>query len=136
MNPDLQKALAAIQQKLKAPKSQQNKFGGYKYRSCEDILEAVKPLIGSCTLTISDSIKQIGERFYIESTCTLYGFGDSIAVTAYAREALDKKGMDVAQISGAASSYSRKYSLNGMFLIDDTADSDASEPEKTGPPKR
>tara|TARA_R110000803_G_scaffold157544_1_gene221872 strand:+ start:433 stop:843 length:411 start_codon:yes stop_codon:yes gene_type:complete len=136
MNPDLQKALAAIQQKLKAPKSQQNSFGGYKYRSCEDILEAVKPLIGSCTLTISDSIKQIGDRFYIESTCTLYGFGDSISVTAYAREALDKKGMDVAQISGAASSYSRKYSLNGMFLIDDTADADSSEPEKTGPPKR
>jgi hypothetical protein len=136
MNPDLQKALATIQKSLKAPKGQQNKFGGYKYRSCEDILEAVKPLIGSCTLTISDSIKQIGERIYIEATCTLYGFNESIQVTAYAREADQKKGMDAAQVTGAASSYARKYALNGMFLIDDTADADASEPEKTGPPKR
>tara|TARA_R110000796_G_scaffold46566_5_gene112528 strand:- start:858 stop:1292 length:435 start_codon:yes stop_codon:yes gene_type:complete len=128
MNPDLQKALAIIQRNLKAPKGQQNKFGGYKYRSCEDILEAVKPLLGGCTLTISDSIHQIGDRFYIEAQCTLFGFDGLIQVTAYAREADAKKGMDAAQVTGAASSYARKYALNGMFLIDDTADADSAPP--------
>jgi hypothetical protein len=137
MSAELHQALAVIQRQLKAPKKQQNNFGGYKFRSCEDILEAVKPLLGNCTLTISDSIKQIGERVYVEAICTLSGFDESIHVKAYAREAADKKGMDVAQITGAASSYARKYALNGMFLIDDTKDADSAAPatpSRSAPP--
>jgi hypothetical protein len=129
MSDELQNALAVIQQKLKAPKGQQNKFGGYSYRSTEDILEALKPLLGECVLTISDSITQVGDRVYVEARCTIYGFGSFQHVTAYAREADQKKGMDVAQVTGAASSYARKYALNGMFLIDDTKDAD-SQPQQ------
>lgn len=121
--------LGQIQSELKAPKGQTNKFGGYKYRSAEDILEAVKPLLQKwrCTLLISDEIQQIGERFYVESTARLYGVdGTSIAARAYAREPLDKKGMDVSQITGSSSSYAKKYALNGLFCIDDTKDADFS----------
>lgn len=117
--------LSEVQKALKAPKGQFNKFGGYSYRSCEDILEAVKPLLGDATLTITDKIVMIGERYYVEATATFTG-EDVYSVTAYAREAKDKKGMDESQITGSASSYARKYALNGLFCIDDTRDADAT----------
>lgn len=121
----MNKILNEIQQKLKAPKGQKNTFGDYKYRSCEDILEAVKPLLGESTLTLSDEIVQIGDRYYIKATAALRkGDTDRISVTAYARESDVKKGMDSAQVTGAASSYARKYALNGLFCIDDTKDPD------------
>lgn len=122
--------LLNIQKELKAPKSQYNSFGKYNYRNCEDILEAVKPLCareGAC-LTISDDVVQIGERYYIRATTTLYDSetGEVINhVTAYAREEAEKKGMDGSQVTGAASSYARKYALNGLFNIDDTKDADS-----------
>ena len=122
--------LLAIQTELKAPKGQYNHFGKYKYRSCEDILEAVKPLLAKhkATVYITDSIKQIGERYYIEAVAHFVDVesGESIEVTAYAREEESKKGMDGSQVTGASSSYARKYALNGMFDIDDTKDSDAT----------
>lgn len=122
--------LLAIQTELKAPKGQYNTFGMFKYRSCEDILEAVKPLLAKhkATVYITDSIKQIGERYYIEATAHFVDVesGESIEVTAYAREEESKKGMDGSQVTGASSSYARKYALNGMFDIDDTKDSDAT----------
>ena len=121
--------LGTIQSELKAPKNQMNKFGGYKYRSAEDILESVKPLlkITGCYLTMSDSMELIGERYYVKATATLTNpNGDSISVCAYAREEETKKGMDASQITGAASSYARKYALNGLFCIDDTKDADFS----------
>lgn len=129
--------LINIQKDLKAPKSQYNAFGKYNYRNCEDILEAVKPLCareGAC-LTLSDEIVQIGERYYIQATATLYDSetGEVInTVTAYAREEAEKKGMDGSQVTGAASSYARKYALNGLFNIDDTKDADSDEKPKTG----
>ena len=122
--------LADIQQKLKAPKGQVNKFGGYRYRSCEDILEAVKPLLGDCVLTISDDIREIGGRVYVEATARLTDGSDTVEVKALAREAEVKKGMDESQITGAASSYARKYCLNGLFCIDDTKDADATNDHK------
>lgn len=119
--------LSRIQKELKAPKSQFNKFGNYKYRSCEDILEAVKPLLGNCCLTISDNIVLIGDRYYIKATARLaLSNEDFIENSALARESLDKKGMDESQITGASSSYARKYALNGLFAIDDTKDADAT----------
>lgn len=130
------KILQAIQRELKAPKGQENKFGGYKYRSCEDIMEAVKPLLDkhSATLTVSDDIVFIGDkddaRFYIKATATLCAAegGEVLAqTTAFAREPLAKKGMDESQITGAASSYARKYALNGLFCIDDTKDADTMD---------
>ena len=123
------KELIKIQQELKAPKGQYNSFGKYKYRSAEDILEAVKPIChkNGCTLTLSDELKQIGDRYYIEATATLTKDDSSISVTAYAREAESKKGMDESQITGTASSYARKYALNGLFCIDDTKDADTDE---------
>lgn len=117
--------LSRIQKELKAPKGQFNKFGNYKYRSCEDILEAVKPLLGKCCLTISDEILLIGDRFYVKATARLaLSNDDYIENSALAREALDKKGMDESQITGASSSYARKYALNGLFAIDDTKELD------------
>lgn len=118
--------LLKMQSELKAPKGQFNSFGKYKYRSCENIFEAVKPLLSKykAVLTITDSIVLIGERYYIEATATIKsGVGD-FSVKAYARESLTKKGMDDSQITGAASSYARKYALNGLLLIDDTKDAD------------
>ena len=113
--------LNKIQQNLNCPKNQNNNFGKYKYRSCEDILEAVKPLLGDAILTISDEIVMLGDRFYVKATVRLRDSkGCDRSTTAYARESEDKKGMDSAQITGAASSYARKYALNGLFLIDDT----------------
>jgi len=124
------KELIAIQNELKAPKGQTNNFGKYKYRSCEDILEAVKPLCVAhgCLLTISDEMIMLGDRFYVKATSTItFPDGSTHSVSAYAREAEIKKGMDSAQITGATSSYSRKYSLNGLFCIDDTKDADTMD---------
>lgn len=127
---ELKQKLLSIQTELKAPKNQFNSFGNYNYRSCEDILEAVKPLCkkGNVLLTLSDTIKHVGERYYVEATATLYDVetDDCISVSAYAREEETKKGMDSSQITGAASSYARKYALNGLFNIDDTKDSDST----------
>lgn len=132
--------LQKIQNNLKVNKSQVNTFGNYKYRSCEDILEAVKPLLSEngCVLTISDEIVQIGDRYYVKASVELKGQSDSVMVSAFAREALSKKGMDEAQITGACSSYARKYALNGLFCIDDTKDADTQDNRKEGPkmPKR
>jgi hypothetical protein len=124
--------LTKIQMELKAPKGQYNPFGKYKYRSCEDILEAVKPILdkNKVTMTIKDDIQQIGDRYYIKATVTLADQEDiteMIQNTAYAREAEKKTGMDESQITGTASSYARKYALNGLFLIDDTKDADTEE---------
>ena len=121
--------LLNIQSELKAPKGQYNSFGKYKYRSCENILESLKPLLKkhNMTLTLTDEIQQIGERYYIKATAVLIDLektSDTVTVMAYAREEETKKGMDGSQITGASSSYARKYALNGLFLIDDNADSD------------
>lgn len=116
-----------IQQVLVAKKNQFNKFGNYKYRSAEDILEAVKPLLGKGILTIADDIMFIGERYYVKATITLKSEGEEVTVSAYAREPLARKGMDESQITGAASSYARKYALNGLFCIDDMKDSDSDK---------
>lgn len=123
------KELIAIQSELKAPKSQFNKFGGYKYRKAEDILEAVKPLLNKqkCTLTITDDIVMVGNRIYVKSTATIKNEkGECETTTGWAREEETKKGMDGSQITGASSSYARKYALNGLFAIDDNADSDTT----------
>lgn len=121
--------LQEIQHRLKAPKGQYNSFGKYKYRSCEDILEAVKPILNEvgCTLTLSDEPCLIGDRYYIKATATLIGEDTNEVVTAYARESETKSGMDASQITGTASSYARKYALNGLFCIDDTKDADTDE---------
>lgn len=124
------KELIMIQQGLKAPKGQYNNFGKYKYRSCEDILEAVKPLLAeqACTLTIQDEINLIGDRYYVKATAILTNSeGQAHTTTAFAREPDDKKGMDESQITGMASSYARKYALNGLFCIDDTKDADTMD---------
>lgn len=122
--------LAAVQSALKAPKSQYNAFGKYNYRNCEDIIEAAKPLLkaNSLLLTLTDEIVNISDRFYVKATATVTDFADekSISVTAYAREEQEKKGMDGSQVTGASSSYARKYALNGIFAIDDTKDSDTT----------
>lgn len=126
------KQLVEIQNELKAPKSQFNKFGGYKYRNAEDILEAVKPLLfkHKCTLTISDDIVCAGDRIYVKATAIISNGADSVSVSAFAREPEAQKGMSESQITGASSSYARKYALNGMFAIDDTKDSDATNDGK------
>lgn len=123
------KELIAIQSELKAPKTQFNKFGGYKYRKAEDILEAVKPLLAKqkCTLIITDDIVLVGNRIYVKATATIKNEnGECETSTGWAREEESKKGMDGSQITGASSSYARKYALNGLFAIDDNADSDAT----------
>ncbi|EJN1873183.1 ERF family protein [Escherichia coli] len=124
MKTELHKKLWTIQQTLNAPKNQRNNFGGYNYRSAEDILEAVKPLLQNITLTVSDEIVLIGDRYYVKATATLSDGEDVIAVTAYAREEENKRGMDASQLTGATSSYARKYALNGLFCIDDAKDPD------------
>ena len=118
------KQLNKIQQQLKAPKGQRNSFGNYNYRNAEDILEAVKPLLGEAILTLTDDVWMVGDRYYIKATATISLEKESVSVTAYARESEEKKGMDSAQVTGAASSYARKYALNGLFCIDDTKDAD------------
>lgn len=123
--------LMLIQQELKAPKGQYNSFAKYNYRSCEDILEAVKPLCikNNATLLLNDAVQEVSGRFYVVATATLVDTesGDSVSANAYAREPQDKKGMDDSQITGMASSYARKYALNGLFCIDDTKDADTDE---------
>ena len=123
------KQLIEIQKELKAPKGQYNSFGKYKYRSAEDILEAVKPLLHKhgCQLTLSDEIVLIGDRYYIKATATITNGEEEVTTSAYAREDLDKKGMDQAQVTGSVSSYARKYCLNGLLLIDDSKDPDTDE---------
>ena len=127
--------LIKVQNELKAPKNQRNNFGGYNYRSCEDILEAVKPILkdNGLTLFLTDDIVNIGNRYYIVAIATLIDIetGESLTTRANARESEIKKGMDDSQITGTASSYARKYCLNGLFLIDDTKDADTNEYQKT-----
>lgn len=136
--------LQAIQTALKTPKSQFNKFGGYSYRKAEDILEAVKPLLAEngCILTIEDDLVYVEGRYYIKATATICAVedGSSVCTTAFAREEAEKKGMDGSQVTGASSSYARKYALNGLLCIDDTADSDTTNvgdgtEKKTAPKK-
>jgi hypothetical protein len=131
---ELTTKLANIQATLKAPKDLHNKFGDYRYRSAESILEAVKPLLNAngLILIISDKIIDVGGRIYVNSTVTISDGVSSMAVDGFAREAETKKGMDDSQITGAASSYARKYALNGMFLIDDTKDADATNDHGKG----
>ena len=126
---ELSKKILNVQAELKAPKNQYNSFGKYKYRSAEDILEGLKPLLAKNELlqTISDEIVLVSDRFYIKATVTVRHGEEEISVSSYAREALNKKGMDESQITGTASSYARKYALNGMWAIDDTKDSDTDE---------
>lgn len=124
-----QQKVVAVQSELKAPKGQYNSFGKYNYRSCEDILEGVKPLLNKygLYLKISDAVEMIGDRYYIKATATLSDADNCISTSAYARESLDKKGMDSSQVTGATSSYARKYALNGLFAIDDAKDADSVE---------
>ena len=137
----IQAQLSGVQNNLVAPKDLFNKFGGYSYRSCETILEAVKPLLlqYNITLTISDEVVNIGERYYVKATATVTNMeGQTISVSAYAREDQSLKGMNESQITGSTSSYARKYALNGLFCIDDTKDSDATNKhgkELVEPPK-
>lgn len=123
------KELIEIQRKLKAPKGQRNTFGNYNYRSAEDILEAVKPLCAEhgCQLTLSDAIELVGDRYYVKAIAQIRTADETVEVTAYARESASKKGMDESQITGTASSYARKYALNGLFCIDDTKDADTDD---------
>jgi len=124
---DIQSALSEIQMKLNAPKNQYNKFGKYAYRSCEDIMEGLKKVLGGCSVTINDDIQMVGARIYVKATATLHLGNESISVSAFAREEENKKGMDSAQLTGSTSSYARKYALNGLFLIDDNKDADSNE---------
>ena len=132
---DIREKLTKIQSELKAPKSQRNNFGKYNYRSCEDILEAVKPIAHKygCSVLLSDEIRLIGDRVYVEAKAILACGSDEIGVKASAREPEAKKGMDESQITGAASSYARKYALNGLFAIDDTKDADATNDHSSKP---
>nr|DAG01691.1 MAG TPA: ERF superfamily protein [Siphoviridae sp. ctSMg55] len=129
---NIHEKLTLIQQELKAPKNRKNSFGNYNYRSCEDILEAVKPLLAQrrCSLVLDDDVLQVGTRVYVRATATLVNHelvDETVTTHAYAREQETKKGMDDAQITGTASSYARKYALNGLFAIDDTKDADTDE---------
>lgn len=124
-------ALMAVQAELKAPKNQHNSFGKYDYRSAEDIIEAVKPLLkeNGLFLNMSDDIVLIGDRYYVKATVKVVDVvtGESVQTSALAREAAQKKGMDESQVTGTASSYARKYALNGLFAIDDNRDADTDE---------
>lgn len=133
--------LLSIQTELKVPKSQYNKFGGYNYRNCEDILETLKPLLKqhNATVLLTDEIENIGDRFYVRVNATFIDIesGEKVTVSALAREDLSKKGMDSSQVTGSTSSYARKYALNGLFCIDDNRDADTlnNSKEYTAPPK-
>lgn len=131
--------LMEIQHKLKAPKNQKNNFGGYMYRSCSDILEVVKPLLyeHKCTICVNDDVLPVGEEIYVKATATITDIetGEHVETSAYAREAMQLKGQSPSQMTGTASSYARKYALNGLLAIDDTKDADALEPLKE-PSKR
>ena len=122
--------LARIQAELKAPKDKLNQFGGFKYRDVSGILESFKKVKGDCSIVIHDDLVMVGDRYYIKATAVLVATdGSSVKATAFAREAADKRGMDAAQVTGATSSYARKYALNGLLAIDDTEDADS---EATG----
>ena len=129
---ELHQALAVIQRSLKVPKGQRNDFGKYNYRSAEDILAALSPLLGQCVLTISDDIVMVGDRIYVKAIVKIQLGGESLEVSAFAREAEARKGMNSDQLTGATSSYARKYALNGMFCIDDTKDSDSMDNRQQG----
>ena len=131
---DLNKALAVIQQTMKVPKSQRNNFGKYNYRNCEDILQAVTPLLGECILTISDEMVMVGERYYVKAIACIQLGKEKVEVTAFAREEENKKGMDSAQLTGSTSSYARKYACNGLFAIDDTKDADSMDNRQQSAP--
>jgi len=134
----LEQKLIYVQSELKAPKNQYNNFGKYRYRSTEDILEGLKPLLSKyeMALTIQDEPVAIGSWIYIKATCTLTSGSSAIESSAYAREEPQKKGMDASQITGTASSYARKYALNGLFLIDDTKDADTNEHHQQQAPQQ
>lgn len=123
-----------IQQELKVPKNQRNTFGNYNFRNCEDIMEASKPICAkhNCLLTCSDELIQVGDRYYVKATATLFDIDseESISTSACAREEETKKGMDASQITGASSSYARKYALNGLLQLDDNKDADTNEYKK------
>ena len=134
----IQEKLFTVQQKLKVQKSNYNEFGKYSYRSAEDIEAAVKPLLAEakCVLTLADELTLIGNRYYVEATASITDFeGNSISVKAYAREEEVKKGMDASQITGAVSSYARKYALSGLFAIDNTKDADTMDNTEKKAPK-
>lgn len=133
-NLSLKEKLMKIQTELKAPKNLYNSFGKYHYRNAEGIQEALKPLEKAygVLVTLSDDIVEVGGRVYVKATATIMDAVDSISVTAYAREASEKKGMDDSQVTGATSSYARKYALNGLFLLDDTKDTDTEEYQSAG----
>jgi len=137
---NIRQKLQWIQSSLKAPKGQTNKFGGYNYRSAEDILNAVKPLLNvwDCSLVVNDEIVEIAGRVYVKSSASIADSDNEQIITAqaFAREAESKKGMDEAQITGSASSYARKYALNGLFAIDDTKDADATNTHGKDSPKK
>jgi hypothetical protein len=139
MSNSLRQKLCNIQTQLKAPKGQTNAFGGYRYRSAEDILEALKPLLGEygCSLIIQDEIVDVSNRVYVKATANIIDNDTDLVLSAsaFAREAEVKKGMDDAQITGSASSYARKYALNGLFCIDDTKDADATNTHGKVAPK-
>ena len=139
MSNDIYTKLAAIQHDLEAPKSQYNEFGKYRYRSCEDILQAVKPLLSATktVLLLDDTMVEVGGRVYVKATARLIDTenGEDMMVDAYAREEETKKGMDASQITGTASSYARKYALNGLFAIDDAKDSDVTNTTPKEVPK-
>jgi len=124
---DAYKILSNIQQNLIAPKGQFNNFGKYAYRNCEDILQAVKPMLSGAVIILTDEIKLVGDRYYIEATAKFVFDNVTIENKAFAREALTKKGMDDSQITGTASSYARKYALNGLLMIDDCKDADTMD---------
>jgi hypothetical protein len=139
MSNSLRQKLCNIQTQLKAPKGQTNAFGGYRYRSAEDILEALKPLLGEygCSLVIQDDMVEVGGRVYVKASANLIDNETDLVLSAaaFAREAEVKKGMDDAQITGSASSYARKYALNGLFCIDDTKDADATNTHGKAAPR-
>lgn len=138
-NKSIYEALAAVQAELKAPKGQTNTFGGYKYRSCEDILEAVKPILKANRLAMQlfDEPMMVGDWHYIKATALVTDFtGQQVSCSAYAREPEQKTKMDAAQVTGTSSSYARKYALNGLFCIDDTKDPDTDEYQKQNEPPR
>jgi len=132
------KKLVKIQRELKAPKNQRNNFGKYNYRSCEDILEAVKPLANAedCVVTVSDEVVMVGDRIYVKATAMITDGSNELTTSALAREPEQQKGMNEAQITGSASSYARKYALNGLFAIDDTKDADATNDHGKKQPRK
>lgn len=130
---NLHNKLAQVQKELKAPKNQFNKFGNFYYRSQEDILEAVKPLLGGAVLNVCDEIVVVGDRYYVKATATITDGTEKISSSAFAREPESKTGMDQAQLTGATSSYARKYALNGLFAIDDAKDADSTDNTTTKP---